>query len=265
MDSFYEVIHFIIFEVMPYSVFGILLVASFIRWRVAPYTWKSQSSQILGARKSLNWGAILFHVGVILLFFGHLFGLYTPQWVFEAFHISYAQHQMLEILAGGASGSIALAGMIILFIRRIGDTRVRKSSRKSDFFVQWIILAVLCFGMTMVLWDILFDLDGAELIPLRKWSFGIIMFQPDAWTHMMSAPIWLKCHMCIGLCIFLIVPFTRLAHIWSGYLSPIYLFRPKQYMRINEVPLGSRDGKLSRRHRARGGDDEFETAHPDYS
>ena len=38
-------------------------------------------------------------------------------------------------------------------------------------------------------------------------------------------------HLAIGLTIFLLFPFTRLVHIWSGFASIFYLFRPYQLMR----------------------------------
>ena len=40
-----------------------------------------------------------------------------------------------------------------------------------------------------------------------------------------------KLHMVLGLTIFLVFPFTRLVHIWSGFASVFYLLRPYQLMR----------------------------------
>ena len=61
----------------------------------------------------------------------------------------------------------------------------------------------------------------------------------DAYTHLIDAATPQKIHIFIGLCVFLIVPFTRLIHIWSGYASPIYLMRNMQKMRMNGAPMGS--------------------------
>ena len=55
-----------------------------------PFTWKSGSSQLL-RRRQLVLGSVLFHVGILVIFFGHLVGLLTPIALFEA----------LAILMGG--------------------------------------------------------------------------------------------------------------------------------------------------------------------
>jgi len=40
-----------------------------------------------------------------------------------------------------------------------------------------------------------------------------------------------KLHMFLGMTIFLIFPFTRLVHVWSGFASLSYLIRPYQIVR----------------------------------
>lgn len=77
MSNFTLVWHFLIFGVLPYVVIAVLVVGSLLRFILAPYSWKSQSSEILD-KKDLFWGANLFHIGVIFLFCGHCFGLFTP-------------------------------------------------------------------------------------------------------------------------------------------------------------------------------------------
>jgi len=40
-----------------------------------------------------------------------------------------------------------------------------------------------------------------------------------------------KSHIVLGFTIFLVSPFTRMVHIWSGMASIAYLFRPYQLVR----------------------------------
>jgi nitrate reductase gamma subunit len=40
-----------------------------------------------------------------------------------------------------------------------------------------------------------------------------------------------KAHMFLGMSIFLIFPFTRLVHVWSGFGTVGYLVRPHQVVR----------------------------------
>jgi nitrate reductase gamma subunit len=49
-----------------------------------------------------------------------------------------------------------------------------------------------------------------------------------------------KLHMWLGMSIFLVFPFTRLVHVWSGFGAVAYLFRPYQIVRSRRlnVPAG---------------------------
>ncbi|MES2483869.1 MAG: respiratory nitrate reductase subunit gamma, partial [Pseudomonadota bacterium] len=57
--------HFI-FGIYPYIALAVFLLGSLIRFDRDPYTWKSDSSQLLRAGQ-LRWGSNLFHVGVLFL------------------------------------------------------------------------------------------------------------------------------------------------------------------------------------------------------
>lgn len=49
-----------------------------------------------------------------------------------------------------------------------------------------------------------------------------------------------KLHMALGMTIFLIFPFTRLVHVWSGFGTLAYVVRPYQLVRARRmnVPVG---------------------------
>ena len=55
-------------------------------------------------------------------------------------------------------------------------------------------------------------------------------------------------HMFLGMSIFLLFPFTRLVHVWSGFGTVLYLVRPYQLVRSRRVgmtptpPLSQRRG-----------------------
>jgi hypothetical protein len=63
----------LIFGIYPYVALIVLAVGTVWRYEREPYTWRSGSSQLL-RRKQLIWGSVLFHAGVLVVFFGHLFG-----------------------------------------------------------------------------------------------------------------------------------------------------------------------------------------------
>ncbi len=49
-----------------------------------------------------------------------------------------------------------------------------------------------------------------------------------------------KVHMLLGMTIFLLFPFSRLVHVWSGFATVAYLFRPYQVVR---TPAPERAGR----------------------
>ncbi|MBL8570365.1 MAG: respiratory nitrate reductase subunit gamma, partial [Phreatobacter sp.] len=67
-------VHEFLFGIYPYVCLVVFFVGSLIRFDREQYTWKSDSSQLL-SRRQLRWGSNLFHVGILGIFFGHLFGL----------------------------------------------------------------------------------------------------------------------------------------------------------------------------------------------
>ena len=78
-----EWINTFLFGIYPYICLSVFLIASVIRFDREQYTWRSQSSQLL-RRRELMWGSNLFHVGILVILFGHTGGLLTPVVFFEA-------------------------------------------------------------------------------------------------------------------------------------------------------------------------------------
>jgi nitrate reductase gamma subunit len=72
-----DTLHQFLFGIYPYIALSVFLLGSLIRFEREQYSWKSESSQLLH-RGSLRLGSMLFHIGVLGLFFGHAVGLLTP-------------------------------------------------------------------------------------------------------------------------------------------------------------------------------------------
>src|SRR5690606_40079605 len=106
-------LHQFLFGVYPYIALSIFLLGSLARFEREQYTWKSDSSQLL-YRGQLRLGNILFHVGILGLFFGHLAGLLTPVVVWDALGVSHSVKQGVAMVAGGVMGVTCLAGLVIL-------------------------------------------------------------------------------------------------------------------------------------------------------
>src|SRR3546814_11039728 len=86
----------------PYLAVTVLVVGSILRFDANQYSWRSQSSQFL-RRRQMVLGSNLFHMGIIILFFGHLVGLLTPINVFDALGVGHGRSEGRRVGKGGCS------------------------------------------------------------------------------------------------------------------------------------------------------------------
>jgi nitrate reductase gamma subunit len=207
----------------------IFLLGSLIRFEREQYTWKSESSQLLH-RGQLRVGNILFHVGILGLFFGHLFGLLTPLWIWDSLGVTHSLKQLVALIAGGTMGTICLAGLSILLYRRLTNARICATTRKRDWLLLGWILGALLLGL-LTITESAQHSDGEVMVRLMMWAQHLLTFQGDAASFMLDAPWLFKLHMMMGMTLFVIFPFTRLVHVWSGFASVTYLLRPWQLVR----------------------------------
>ncbi len=215
-----EFINTFFFGIFPYLAIGTMIIGSFLRYDRDPYSWKADSSQLM-SKKGLRLGSNLFHVGIIFLFFGHLVGLLTPHWAYEPFMTS-GQKQLLAMVAGGIFGSLMLVGLLILIVRRFGNARVSATSSFWDKAILLLLLAQLVLGLLTIPQSAK-HMDGSSMIELAAWAQKIVTFRGGAAEHILAQNIIFKLHIVLGLTIFLILPFTRLVHIFSAPIK--YLFR----------------------------------------
>jgi nitrate reductase gamma subunit len=238
-------IDFIIFGIMPYAALTILVVGSIARYDRDPFTWKSSSSQLL-RRKQLFWGSILFHVGIITVFFGHLVGLFTPVWVLDAVGIPYWFKQWLAVVIGGPAGIAALIGSTLLLHRRLVDPRIRVTSSFADIGIMVLIWLQLAIGL-LTITQTLQHMDGAEMVRFMTWSQSILTWNINAWTTMVDVHWLYRLHIFLGLLITALFPFTRLVHMISGFAAPFrYLLTRPGY----QIVRSRRRRPLEERRRA---------------
>ncbi len=174
-------------------------------------------------RKQLILGSVLFHVGMLIIFFGHLFGLLTPLWLVELFGISHQAKQILAVVVGGVAGVLALAGGAILIHRRLVDPRIRATSSYMDIAILALLLLQLVLGMLTIIIS-LQHIDGEEMVRFMKWAQAIFTFDGNAASYVEGAPVLFQMHIFLGLTIFILFPFSRLVHMISAPVR--YLWRP---------------------------------------
>jgi len=226
--SFESGLHQFLFGIYPYICLAVFFFASLMRFDREQYTWKSDSSQLLRARE-LRWGSNLFHFGVLFIFFGHFVGMLTPHWAY-VWVISSGHKQLLAMISGGLAGAVAIVGLTLLIHRRIADPRISSNTRRRDLAILLILWAQLALGLATIAFSAQ-HLDGVMMERLAGWAQRVVTFRSGAAELIADVPWVFKTHIVLGLTIFLIFPFTRLVHIWSGFAAVAYLFRPYQLVR----------------------------------
>ncbi|AXE33339.1 MULTISPECIES: respiratory nitrate reductase subunit gamma [Chromobacterium] len=222
-------LHQFVFGIYPYIALAIFLLGSLIRFEREQYSWKSESSQLL-YHGQLRLGNILFHLGIIGLFFGHLAGLLTPLAVWEALGVSHSFKQLVAMSAGGLMGSLCLIGIALLLHRRLMCDRLAANTTWRDKLVLLWILATLLLGLSTIFVSAQHR-DGGEMVLLMSWAQHVVTFRGDAADFIVSVSPVFKLHLFMGMSLFVIFPFTRLVHVWSGFGAVTYLGRAWQLVR----------------------------------
>lgn len=217
-----------LFGLYPYICLVVLLLGSLVRFDREPYSWKSDSSQIL-RNGQLKLGSNLFHYGVLMVILGHFVGFLMPEplvmWL-----MSPTQHQLLAMVVGGVSGVIALVGATLLIHRRLSDQRIRGNSRRWDIAVIVMLWLQLALGVITVPLSAQ-HMDGAMFERLVAYVQGVVLLRGDNAQLVQGVPWVYQLHILLGFTIFLVSPFTRMVHIWSGVGTLAYLVRPHQIVR----------------------------------
>ena len=224
----------LLFGIYPYICLAVFFVGSWVRFDRDQYTWKSDSSQMLRTG-TLRWGSNLFHIGVLFLFFGHTVGMLTPHFLYEPF-ISSGGKQLMAMVSGGIAGLMAFVGLSLLLHRRLFDARIRATSKTSDILILVLLWLQLVLGLATIPLSAQ-HLDGSMMVLLAEWAQRIVTFRTGAVELLANAGWVFKAHMFLGMTVFLVFPFTRLVHVWSGFGTLAYVLRPYQVVRARRMNL----------------------------
>lgn len=231
-----------LFGYYPYICGAVFLLGSLIRFDRDQFTWKAHSSQILfnedmrfntpfgSVRYNMRWASNLFHVGILLLFFGHLFGLLTPPSIYHYFGLTPPAKQLLSMIAGGIFGAMAFVGLTLLIHRRITIPSIRANSTRMDIFILFLLYIQLIFGLITIVVS-MYHLDGVNMLLLGEWAKRMLTFQSGAVEALVGINWWYKMHLFLGLTTFLIFPFTRLVHVWS---VPVWYLGRRGYQIVRQ-------------------------------
>ncbi|CRK82223.1 respiratory nitrate reductase subunit gamma [Neobacillus massiliamazoniensis] len=203
--------------IFPYLMLTIFIVGHIYRYNVDQLSWTAKSSEFL-EKKHLKWGSMLFHIGILFVFVGHVGGLLIPKSLMESLGVSESMYHAGAVYGGGLAGIITLLGILILLNRRLTNKRVRLTSDTSDLITVILIFLIILIGIynTLIGNRLHPHFDYRETI--SPWFRGLLTFVPDP-SLMKGVPLGFQLHILISFALIGIWPFTRLVHVWSVPLS----------------------------------------------
>lgn len=223
----------LLFAILPYVAVAIAAVGTIERYRRHASTVTSHSSQFLENRHHF-WGIVPFHAGLLVLLIAHLIGALLPSAA-----LGLASHPMrLALLESAllAFGLLALAGALVLVVRRGAVPKIRVITGWMDVVVYVLLLGQIAGGVaTAVLypWG-----SGWYAAVGAPYLWSLARLAPDV-AAIAATPLLVKFHVTGAWLIVAIFPFSRLVHVIA--VPNQYLWRRPQVVRWNRrrtVPAG---------------------------
>lgn len=210
----------LLFGAFPYVAMVMLVVISLQRYRANQFTISSLSSQFLEGKR-LFWGSVPFHIGISIVFFGHLVGFLIPRSV-QLFGTVPARLLLME-LTGLVGALLLLTGLILLVVRRMRDPRLRAVTGPTDLVVYALLLFQALSGLYVALflrWGTAWYVQVA--VPYLR---SLFLLRPDI-QRMAELPLMAQLHVLGAFTLFAVFSFTRLMHVLVAPLP--YLWRSTQ-------------------------------------
>jgi nitrate reductase gamma subunit len=150
--------------------------------------------------------------------------------VWDTLGVTHSFKQMIAMVMGGVFGTLCMFGLLILLHRRLTNPRIAAVTKTGDKVLLLWIFVTLGLGLSTI-FESANHTDGHMMVLLMTWAQHIVTFRGDAAEFIVAAPLLFKLHLFMGLSLFVIFPFTRLVHVWSGFASVGYISRAWQLVR----------------------------------
>jgi nitrate reductase gamma subunit len=217
----------LLFAALPYVAMVLFVIVSVERYVHAPFQFSSLSSQFLET-KQLFWGSVPFHLGILTLFAGHLFGFLFPREM-TLWNGAPVRLFILESTALAAA-LLTLVGLVGIVVRRTTTPRLRGVTTTMDVLVYLLLLFQVVTGLWVALalrWG---SAWYTQTVVPYLWS--LFRFQPDI-QRMAEMKLPAQAHVVGAFVLFAMFSFTRLVH---ALVAPVpYLWRPNQVVIWNKA------------------------------
>ena len=212
-----------LFAVLPYVALFLFFVVSVERYRDAPFSYSSLSSQFLENQQHF-WSLVPFHYGLLVILGAHIMGLFIPRQVL-LWNMAPLRLYVLEI-TGLVFALLALIGLITGLVRRWTYSKLRIVTT----WVDWVMYALLAIQILSGVFVAIFHPWGSSWYAATAvpYLWSIVKFAPDI-SYVSAMPIAVKIHIINAFCLVGFFPFTRLVHVLV--VPNPYLWRKPQVVR----------------------------------
>ncbi|MDP4084942.1 MAG: respiratory nitrate reductase subunit gamma [Bacillota bacterium] len=197
----------------PYIMLTMFVVGHIYRYNTDQFGWSAKSSEFL-EKKQLKWGSILFHYGIIFVFFGHVAGILVPKAVYDLLGVTDHMYHMGAVWIGGLAGIATIIGVLLLMVRRFTVKRIFINSTFRDILVLILLTLIIVSGFVNTVWYTGRGVAFEYRETISPWFRGILALNPMP-ELMIGIPLGFKIHVVSAFLIFGLWPFTRLVHVWS--------------------------------------------------
>jgi nitrate reductase gamma subunit len=220
----------LLFGGFPYIALVVFMIGTIYRYSHG-FKYSSLSSQLLETEKLFS-ASVAFHVGIIMIFLGHLFGF-----LFPSFFSSFGGVTLVVLETIGVIFAIlAIIGLVMLFIRRHTNDRIKVVTNRMDTIIEALLIIQFILGVVIAIssrWGL--SWYASDMVP---YLYSIFAFNPDI-DAIVLLPWIVKTHIVLAFIIILLVPFSRLVHF---LVAPFhYILRPLIVVRWNWNPKTIRD------------------------
>ncbi len=210
-----------LFVAWPYLAVTLAVVGGLYRYLAARYTYSTLSTELLAPR-TLYWGSVPWHYGIIPILLAHLFAGLFPAATVAA--VSRAPVLFALELAGVGLALLSILGIVTLFVRRVG---ARSPIRRATSGMDWALLLVLAVQVVTGAAIALSVRWGSRWYPYTAapWFWSLVRLAPDP-APIVPLPALVQVHAVNGFLAIALFPFTRLVHLVTVPVT--YLWRPYQ-------------------------------------
>lgn len=222
----------LLYAVLPYVAMAWFLLGTILRYRRAPFTYSTLSSQFLENRKHF-WSTVPFHYGILGVLAIHLAGLLIPSTVL--WWNSVPLRMFVLELSGLALAFLALFGLINSMHRRLTMPKLKVVTNGADWILYLLLVVQIVLGIAIAVkhnWGSSWFSSSAS-----PWLWSLIKLNPEP-AYVASLPLLIKLHIINAWLIVAFFPFTRLVHI---------LVVPNPYLwRRTQVVIWNRNRRKAR-------------------